>query len=122
MKQTYQTGLDGERTAENWLRAHLGMVCLERRYRSAAGEIDLIMKDGETFVFVEVKTRLNGVHGNGMLAVDRSKQRRIAQAARLYLMHTGNLNRDCRFDIVEVCRGDVLHIPNAFQPGGMFFH
>ena len=121
MKQTYQTGLDGETAAEKWLRDRFRMKCLERRYRTKAGEIDLIMMDRDTIVFVEVKTRNNASHGIGVLAVDRSKQRRIARAAMLYLVSKGKLSMQCRFDIVEVCLGDILHIPNAFQPGGMFF-
>ena len=56
MKQTYETGLAGEETAEHFLEGK-GMVCLLRRYRNKCGEIDLVMKDRETIVFVEVKTR-----------------------------------------------------------------
>jgi len=121
MKTTYQTGLNGEQIAEQWLCQHCGMVCLERRFRSKAGEIDLILRDGETLVFAEVKTRIHASPGTGMLAVDRKKQQRIARAAFLYMLHTGRQNTACRFDVVEVHPGEVLHVPNAFQPGGMFF-
>ena len=120
-KQTYQTGLAGEQTAADWLREHRGMVCLESRYRTPAGEIDLIMTEGKTLVFVEVKTRLKASPGEGMLSVDAKKQRRVSRAAMLYLMRKGWTNRPVRFDVVEVRRDAVLHIPNAFQPGGMFF-
>ena len=86
MKTTYQTGLQGEQTAALWLEENRSMRLLESRYRNKAGEIDLIMLDGDTVVFIEVKTRLNAQAGTGLLAVDRRKQQRIARAAVLYLI------------------------------------
>ncbi len=122
MKTTYQTGLAGEQHAEEWLIRHRGMKTLERRYLTKAGEIDLIMAEGNTVVFVEVKTRIRAEAGNGMLAVTPAKQRRISKAAVLYLMRKGWLSRPVRFDVVEVRPDQILHIPNAFQSeGGMFF-
>ena len=121
MKTTYQTGLDGEKQAAEWLKKHCSMKLLESRYRNKAGEIDLIMMDRDMVVFVEVKTRLHGIPGNGLMAVDRKKQRRITNAAVLYLMKQEWLNRQVRFDVVEVTRNGVIHVPDAFQPGGMFY-
>ena len=122
MKQTYETGLAGEETAEQYLAAK-GMACLERRYRNKCGEIDLIMQDRDITVFVEVKTRRRAGPGQGLMAVDRKKQARITRAATLYLMAEKKLNAAVRFDIVEVGTDSVIHVPNAFQPaGGMFFH
>ena len=121
MKQTYETGLKGEETAESHLRETRGMICLERRYRSKCGEIDLIMKEGGTIVFVEVKTRLTASPGTGMMSVNAAKQKRIAQAAAIYLMSTRQMNRPVRFDVVEISRDSILHIPDAFQPGRMFY-
>lgn len=121
MKMTYQTGLAGEQTAADWLKNKYGMILLETRYRNKAGEIDLIMKDRETVVFIEVKTRLNAVPGTGLMAVDRKKQQRIARAAVIYLKCKGWMNFSVRFDVTEVTEEQVLHIPNAFQPGNMFY-
>ena len=121
MKKTYQTGLLGEQQAAEWLRKHRSMKLLESRYRNRAGEIDLIMLEGQTIVFIEVKTRLNASPGTGLLAVDRNKQQRITKAAVLYLIGKGWQNRAVRFDIAEVSAQSVLHVPNAFQPGGMFY-
>ncbi len=121
MKTTYQTGLAGEQTASDWLRRKHGMILLETRYRNKAGEIDLIMKDGKTVVFIEVKTRLHAVPGSGLMAVDRKKQQRIARAAVLYLINKGWMNLSVRFDVAEVTEKHVIHIPNAFQPGNMFY-
>lgn len=121
MKTTYQTGLLGEQCAAEWLKKHRSMKLLETRYRNRAGEIDLIMLDGETVVFVEVKTRLRASPGIGLLAVGREKQRRIARAAALYLVARGWQEKPVRFDIAEVSARDVLYVPDAFQPGGMFY-
>ena len=121
MKMTYQTGVIGEQTAAEWLAEHADMVLLETRYRNKAGEIDLIMLDGETVVFIEVKTRLHAVPGSGLMAIDRKKQQRIARAAILYLMEKKWMDRSVRFDAAEVTGSDVIHVPNAFQPGNMFY-
>ena len=121
MKQTYQTGLWGEETAEDYLVRVKGMTCLERRYRTKAGEIDLILLDGDTVVFTEVKTRKTGERGNGLAAVNLTKQKRILNAALLYLMRMKWMRRTVRFDLVEVYGSEILYIPNAFQPGGMFY-
>ena len=121
MKMTYQTGIIGEKAAAEWLAEHAGMVLLETRYRNKAGEIDLIMLDGETVVFIEVKTRLHAGPGSGLMAIDRKKQQRIARAAILYLMEKKWMNRSVRFDAAEVTGSDVIHVPGAFQPGNMFY-
>ena len=121
MKKTYQTGLAGEQAAADWLIRNRRMKLLETRHRNKAGEIDLIMLDQETLVFVEVKTRIHAVPGTGLMAVDRRKQQRIARAAMVYMMMHGWQNRVCRFDAVEVTENNILHVTNAFQPGGMFY-
>lgn len=121
MKMTYQTGLAGEQTAAEWLKKNCRMKLIENRYRNKAGEIDLIMLDRETIVFIEVKTRIHAYPGSGLMAVDRKKQKRIARAAVLYMIGKGWQNRAARFDVVEVSENAVIHIPNAFQPGGIFY-
>ena len=93
MKKTYETGLYGEKTAEEFLTSQKGMICLERRYRNKCGEIDLVMFDGETVVFVEVKTRLTGIPGSGLSAVNKTKQQRLFKAASLFLISRKMLNR-----------------------------
>ena len=122
MKQTYETGLNGEQKAAEWLQHEYGMKVLERRYRTKAGEIDLIMLDRKTIVFVEVKTRLRSEAGEGLMAVDRKKQQRITNASILYLLKKGWNNRSVRYDVIEVRRDRNIYIPNAFQPGrGLFY-
>ena len=122
MKKTYETGLTGEQRAAEWLQTKYGMHVLERRCRTKAGEIDLVMLDREIIVLVEVKTRIHAAAGEGLLAVDRKKQQRITNASVLYLLQKGWNNRAVRYDIVEVSREGILHIPNAFQPGAGLFY
>ena len=81
-----------------------------------------IMKDGDTVVFVEVKTRLTGEAGWGLSAVNTAKQRRISRAATVWMMQNHCMNALIRFDLVEVHGSEILHIPNAFQPYGSFQH
>lgn len=118
MKATYETGLHGEEIAEEFLKKK-GMLCLERRYRTKVGEIDLIMEDGDTLVFIEVKARFSGSDGQGLQAVNYAKQRRIAKAALLYLIRHKWTRRSIRFDVVEINQHGIIHVPNAFQPGGV---
>ena len=121
MKTTYETGLRGEETAEAYLHREKQMICLERRYRTKCGEIDLIMLDGDTVVFVEVKTRTTGPAGSGLSAVNTAKQKRILNASLLYLMKMKWMNRPVRFDLIEISSGGMIHVPNAFQPYGKFY-
>ena len=104
-------GLVGEFRAERFLRKK-GMKPVARRYRAAHGEVDLIMRDRDTLVFIEVKYRPNGLPGSGLLAVDADKMRRVRQAAESYLRkHPADL---VRFDAVEITRSGARHLPNAF--------
>lgn len=112
MKQ-YESGVLGEDMAEAYL-CKQGMTVLERRYRGGIGEIDLVMLDGACIVFVEVKARPSGMRGDGLAAVTRVKQRRITQAAIDFLQKREWMERMIRFDVVEISKAGILHIPNAF--------
>ncbi len=109
----------GER-AERLAAAHLtraGLQLLERNYRCRLGEIDLIMRDGATLVFVEVRERRHGGFGSGADSVDRRKIRRLVAAAQHYLQNQPRLP-PCRFDVVSVDGDDNLTwIPGAFDAG-----
>lgn len=113
MKQ-YGTGLAGEQQAEEYL-CQRGMTVLARRYRAQDGEIDLVMLEGETVVFVEVKARPGGRGGSGLLAVTSAKQRRMTHAALAFLVEREWMERPVRFDVVEITAQGVLHVPNAFM-------
>lgn len=114
-KESYQTGVEGERIALEHLRKK-GMVLLESRYRAAGGEVDLILKDRDIIVFAEVKYRPEDRAGFGLYAIDRNKRKRISRAATVWLMKNRPAGAAARFDVVEITADGVLHIPNAF-PG-----
>jgi putative endonuclease len=80
----------------------LGYAILDRRYRTRFGEIDIVARDHEVTVFVEVKTRVGDPFGDGAEAVTPWKQRRIAQMAVDYLARRRLHDRPCRFDVVAV--------------------
>ena len=114
-------GRRGEDAAEHHLAAR-GYRILERRYRTRAGEIDLIAEDGATLVFIEVKTRSSLACGRPSEAVGSRKRARIAAAASLYLALRGGPDRPCRFDVVEVLESAggaarVRLIRDAFEAG-----
>lgn len=115
MKQ-YEKGLSGEEQAEEFL-CRQGMLCVARRYRAQDGEIDLIMLDGDMVVMVEVKYRPGACKGAGLAAVTPAKQRRMLHAAQQFLLEREWMNRMVRFDVVEITRDGILHIPHAFTPG-----
>jgi putative endonuclease len=97
----------------------LGYAVVARRYRRRGGEIDIIAEDGETLVFVEVKTRAGDRFGSGVEAVTGLKRRRLVSLAHDYVVRHRVSNRPCRFDIVSIrvgARGpDVEVFRNAFS-------
>lgn len=114
------TGLWGEGEAEKFLAAK-GYKVLSRRFRiTVRDEVDLVARDGEILVFVEVKTRKTESYGRPLTAVDRKKRHVMSRAAVRYLQHLKN-PVNFRFDIVEVVGGQkrgtplIRHIENAFS-------
>ena len=82
-----------------------GLTLVSRNHRTRHGEIDLVMRDGETLVFVEVRFRSRSDHGRPEETVDRRKRAHIRAAAAHYLSSTpGAAMRACRFDVVSVTR------------------
>lgn len=107
-------GVRGERRAERLL-TRQGLRTLTRNYRCRYGEIDLVMLDGPTLVFVEVRARGNGAYVSGSESVDQAKRRRLRITAEHYLGSIRGRIPDCRFDIVSF-NGDAKPewIRNAF--------
>lgn len=108
----------GERAARTHLRK-LGLKFLAANFRSARGEIDLVFRDADCLVFVEVKTRSSEDWTRPAAAVDARKRRLLSQAAFDYLRLLKNPQVRIRFDIVEVLLTEgavceVRHLPNTF--------
>jgi putative endonuclease len=94
----------------------LGYSILERRYRCRLGEIDIVARDGDVTVFVEVKARESGEFGGGAAAVTPAKQRTIVRVAMDYIARHRLVERPCRFDVVVVDGSESVQvIPNAFD-------
>ncbi|MBN2508604.1 MAG: YraN family protein [Verrucomicrobia bacterium] len=108
----------GERAAKAHLQ-RLGMKFLTANFRSRRGEIDLVFRDADCLVFVEVKTRSSEAWTRPAMAVDAEKRRRLSQVGLDYLKRVKHPPVKIRFDIVEVLLrdgavGDVRHLPNSF--------
>jgi putative endonuclease len=111
-------GAWGEQVAAQHLQT-LGLVVLDRNWRCADGEIDLVLRDGDDVVFCEVKTRRGGAFGSPAAAITDQKTRRLRLLANRWLQQTWVRPREVRFDVVEVLpqrRGApvVTHIRAAF--------
>ena len=82
-----------------------GYAILARRYRTRHGEIDIIARDREVLVFVEVKTRSSKAFGSPLEAVTRAKQRKVIRMAADYVGRSRLSSVACRFDVVGVLLG-----------------
>ena len=91
-----------------------GYKILENNYTTKLGEIDIIAKDGDVIVFVEVKYRLTDKFGMPAEAVNYTKQQKIRRVALLYLQANKLNEEEIRFDVVEVLNDQISHIENAF--------
>ncbi len=117
---TYQRqhlGKKGEKIARLFLEKQ-GYKIIVVNFRTKSGEIDLIAKDGETLVFVEVKTRSSGQFGSPLDAMTFHKCRQISKVALEYLLKNGDVDQPARFDVVAVRPGaakEVELVTNAFE-------
>ena len=110
----------GERAAKRYLKK-AGLKFLYANFRGEQGEIDLIFREKEILVFVEVKTRSSEAWRRPAAAVNRDKQRKIVATARDYLRLLERSDIPVRYDIVEVLLdegrvSEIRHQPNAFAP------
>jgi len=79
-----------------------GLTCLAQNFHTRHGEIDLVMREGRTIVFVEVRYRKSATHGNAAASVTPAKQAKLILAAQQWLAaHPQHANRSCRFDVMS---------------------
>ncbi|XQW84549.1 YraN family protein [Thalassotalea piscium] len=118
-----QNGQIAEETAKTFLQAQ-GLTYLEKNFHSRWGELDLIMKDQNVIVFVEVKFRKNNLFGGAISAVSRQKQQKIIKTSAIYLQHQGlnEYNTPYRFDVVaiegntdNIAKSPIIWLKNAFN-------
>lgn len=108
-----EVGAEYERRAASYLEER-GCKIIEKNYRCKMGEVDLIIRDEEYLVFVEVKYRRDEKAGNPLEAVNLSKQRRISKAAAWYLYSHGQEGQSCRFDVIGICGNQIAWVKDAF--------
>jgi putative endonuclease len=119
-------GILGERAARKHL-LQIGLKFLTANFRSRRGEVDLVFRDGDCLVFVEVKTRSSEDWTRPAAAVDARKRRLLSQAALDYLKLLKQPRVKMRFDIVEVLLRDgevreVRHLRNSFPLSPPYRH
>jgi putative endonuclease len=108
-------GLEAEKLAATFL-AERGLKLVTQNYHCKYGEIDLIMKDAKTLVFIEVRLRNNNKFGSAGASITPQKQQKLILTAQHYLQQHGDCN--CRFDAILMNKADAQHIEwlrNAFD-------
>ena len=113
-------GQKGEKLTQKYLKKK-GYKLIRSNYSTKKGEIDLIMQQDDTVVFVEVKTRQTDEFAPGELAVNFHKQKHIAAVARLFIHQNNLYDCPCRFDVVAVTlpstgKPAIRHYENTFLP------
>lgn len=109
-------GAEQEQQARRYLeRAGLRWVASNVRYRN--GELDLIMQDGDCWVFVEVRYRRDARFGGAAASVTRQKQQKLLRAAALWLLERNGsfATVNCRFDIIAITGHELEWLPDAFH-------
>lgn len=105
--------------AEDAALAHLraaGLVLVERNWRCRGGEIDLVMREGSTLVFVEVRHRSNASHGDGLDSVGAAKRRRLRSAIRAWLgAHPAERLAPVRIDVLAQGAGGLRWVKGAIE-------
>ena len=112
-------GNAGEDAACDFLAAK-GWQIIGRNVRRGRGEIDIIARKKRITAFIEVKRRTTAAFGAPAEAVNADKQRRIAQAAALYMQENDLEDARIRFDVIEILPGEIRHIEGAFDATGLF--
>ena len=114
-------GARGENLAVSYLKRR-GYRIIERNYRCRHGEVDAIARDGDTLVFVEVKTRSEGSFGTPLDAVSPAKRNKLVMLANWYLLSQKIQDVPVRFDVVAVdvsgTEPSITVVRNAFDSSG----
>ncbi|GAB3446210.1 YraN family protein [Massilia solisilvae] len=113
LSKKQEQGQRWEQVAQAHLERH-GLRLVQANFRCKAGEIDLVMRDGATLVFVEVRQRAARAHGGAAASITPTKVRRLVRAAELYLLRFPR-TPPCRFDVVAIDAGQLDWIRNAIE-------
>ena len=111
---------DKQRQGQGWEQAALahlrrhGLELVEANFSCKGGEIDLVMRDGDTLVFVEVRQRAAATHGGAAASITPAKIRRLICAAQFYLLRLPK-TPPCRFDVVAIDAGQLEWLQNVIE-------
>ena len=94
-----------------------GYRIVERNFRVRAGEIDIVARDGDVLVFVEVRSRADAEHGHAAEMIGPRKQRQVARVAAHYLQQRDPVYAQARFDVVAITGGEIELIQDAWRLG-----
>lgn len=119
MQNNRQLGTQYEKLAGTYLEEQ-GYQILCYNYRCPLGEIDIVAKQEEIIVFVEVKYRKTLRRGNPLEAVNIRKQRVISKCANYYMAVHHEYNQSGRFDVIGILGASITHIENAFEYQGSY--
>lgn len=106
-------GRDWEQAARAHLRRH-ALVPVEENFRCKGGELDLIMRDGDTLVFVEVRQRADSRQGGAAASITPAKMGRLVHAAQVYLLRFP-VTPPCRFDVVAIDGERIEWLKNVIE-------
>lgn len=113
-------GCAGEDRAEKFLKSK-GLIVVAKNYMTRWGEIDLVMEEGRSLVFVEVRYRRGDRFGTPEESITPLKIKHMVKAAVSFIAETGSFEKMVRFDVVCVVPGHIRHIPNAFMADDAYF-
>jgi putative endonuclease len=118
-----QVGNKGESLAEDYIKRK-GYKIIQRNYRCRLGEIDIIAKDGDTIVFIEVRTKQNENFGSPQDSVTSTKINKISKTALSFIQEKNLSGFSYRFDFIAITfsqgKPNIEHIENAFMPNGIY--
>ncbi len=105
-------------TAENLAVSYLetlGYKIIDRNFRTKFGEIDIVAKDGNTLVILEVRSKSYGRFGNPEETINKLKIQKIIKTTQFYLLKKNPEYTEIRFDIISILHNNISHIKNAFD-------
>lgn len=112
--KTREIGKINEDLAVDYLKKRNYRI-VERNFRRKFGEIDIIAKDRDTLVFIEVRSRKDDFFGSPLESIDQKKIRKISRTALSFISKTDQEFSSIRFDVISIVNGEIEHIENAFE-------
>jgi putative endonuclease len=114
VQSTVESGASAEERAARFL-ARAGLRIVERNFECHQGELDIVAQEGDTLVFVEVRSRATADYGHAAEMVTPKKQRRVSRVAEAYLALRRPVFESARFDVVAITGGSIEHFRDAWR-------